>query len=134
MTDLKRNQAVWMLYQGYWRCFYFKWLSGSTHFFSVARHLPATVSTGRDVCHLSAREGLKAALAQKNTNTQIRYLFEQLILSSRSCSCFPQNLLASRLRTHGASQELVHRVLSGVTLVPEAMTEVIKLSCQQHAA
>ncbi|WP_408602059.1 hypothetical protein [Pseudomonas sp. PLMAX] len=134
MTDIQRDQAVWMLYQGYWRCVYFKWLSGTTHFFSVGRKMQATLSAERSACYTSARAGLNAALAPKDTRNQIRYILEQLVLSSRDCSCFPQNLLACRLRMLGGSQDTVSRVLSGTTPVPEAMAEVMELSDQQQVA
>lgn len=128
MTDLKRDQAVWMLYQGYWRRVYFKWLSGTTHFFSVGRKMQATLSAERDACHLSARAALKTALAPRDTRSQMRYLLEQLILSRQGFSCFPQNLLACRLRMLGASQETIARVISGSAPVPEALGEITMIS------
>lgn len=134
MTDLKRDQAVWMLYQGYWRCVYFKWLSGTNHFFSVGRKMQATLSAERSACHTSARAGLNAALAPKDTRNQIRYLLEQLLLSSRGWSCFPQNLLACRLRMLGSSQDTISRVLSGKTPVPEALAEVMEMAGLHLAA
>lgn len=125
MIDLKRDQAVWIFYQGYWRRVFFKWVSGHTCFFACDRKNQANLSAPREQCYTSARAALTAALSRLDPRSQIRFLADQVRASVRSTSPFPQNQLVCMLRSMGAQegvvQDLLEQQLTGEDVL-ETMT------------
>ncbi|WP_338923933.1 hypothetical protein V0M98_37605 (plasmid) [Pseudomonas silesiensis] len=131
MIDLKREQAVWLFHQGYWRLVFFKWVSGQTCFFGNNSKYPATLSAHRNECYTSARAALNAALSKLDPRNQIRFVANQICKSLQVASPFPQNLLICRLRSMGAQEGLVKDVLEGQITGEDVLDVLIRQNAEE---